>query len=108
MLGVETVENRMRGLTKAERGHVDAVLLELRRHFQQWVDVDDPKASEHSLIAFAEYEGQFGSNCCQPILERATPLALGRELVEKHGFAWVMVEAEGAWHYGVRHEKLPR
>ena len=37
-----------------------------------------------------------------------TAVAHRRELVEKHGFAWVMVEAEGAWHYGVRHEKLAR
>lgn len=99
-------ETKTRSPTAAERRHIDAVLLELRRHFRQWIDVNDPKASEHDLIGFADYEGQFGTECCQAILERATPLALGRQLVEKHGFAWVMVENAGMWHYGVRHEKL--
>jgi hypothetical protein len=97
---------RSRALKSVEERRIHAILLELRRHFRGWIKLDDPDASEHDLIAFAEYEGQFGTQCCAEILAKASPFAVGRQLVRKNGFKWCMVESDGAWHYGVRHDRL--
>lgn len=53
--------------------------------------------------SFAYYEGHGGSECCGSTLAAAAPLAVGKELVERHGFFWIMVRAEGGWHFAVTH-----
>lgn len=97
---------RERGLTPAEEATVEEVLRRLREHFHEWPCVP---GHEHDLVAFAYYEGcGHRGECCREILSEATPLALGQELVIKHGFRWVMVRSGRSWRYGVEHPAVDR
>jgi len=89
-----------RPFESADQAKLDDVLQELRNHFHQW---SPTYQSEHELVAFAFYEGCGGSSHCSQILARSAPLALGKELVLKHGFEWLMVRAPDTWHYAVSH-----
>jgi len=82
---------------------VATIFLKLRDHFAEW---DNYGESPQELIEFAYYEGCGGTECCGELLELAAPVALGDELVSKHGFKWRMIRASGSWHYGVVHTKL--
>lgn len=84
----------------ADQKAIDAVLAELRAHFHEWSQGLD---HEHDLIGFAFYEGCGGQSCCGDILARAAPLAVGKELVKKHGFEWVMMRASEGWNPAVIH-----
>jgi hypothetical protein len=88
-----------RELTAQDQQRMNTVFAELRAHFHEWSHFE----SEHDLVGFAFYEGCGASPCCGAILSKAAPLALGRELVLKHGFHWVMVRSESGWHYAVTH-----
>lgn len=77
----------------------ESVFAELRSHFHEWKNFE----SEHDLVGFAFYEGCGASPCCGAILAKAAPLALGKDLVHKHGFQWTMVRAHEGWHYAVTH-----
>jgi hypothetical protein len=92
-----------RALTAGDRAVIDAELHELREHFHEWSS-DDP--CEHSLIEFAIYEGCVESDHCRDVLRKAAPFALGKELVEKDGFEWVMLQVDGGWHHAVTHPSL--
>jgi hypothetical protein len=59
-------------------------------------------------VAFAFYERCGGTECCGAILAEAAPLALGKELVARHGFRWVMVTSGQSRRYGVTHPALDR
>ncbi len=89
-----------RSLSKNDEVRMAEILGELREHFKEW---SENYPSEHELIGFAYYEGCGRSICCRDILKRAAPIALGKELVAKHDFEWVMVRASGGWHYAVKH-----
>lgn len=88
-----------RELSAQDQQHMEAVFTELRVHFHEWPNFE----SEHDLVGFAFYEGCGASPCCSSILSKAAPLALGKELVQKHGFHWMMVRSTGGWHYSVTH-----
>ncbi len=92
-----------RELTTDEKSIVSARLADLRRTFAVWSDdYDDDYGDDYNLIAYAYYEG-----CDQPVLAAAAPYAVGRSLVEKNGFTWVMVQSGSSWHHGVIHPMLP-
>jgi hypothetical protein len=95
-----------RSLIPAEKALVTRVLRRLREHFHAWPCLP---GHEHDLAGFAYYEGcGHRWECCRAILAEAAPLALGRELVTKHGFRWVMVRSGRSWRYGVEHPALDR
>ena len=96
--------DRVRALTPAEKRSVEKVLRGLREHFHGW---KCPQGYEHDLVGFAYYEGcGHRWECCREILTEAAPLALGRELVARHGFRWVMIRARRSWCYAVAHPAL--
>jgi hypothetical protein len=92
-----------RALTPAEHASIAAVLADLRQHFREW---SDQYASEHELIEFAIYEGCSAAEHCRTVLDRAALFALGKQLVRRDGYAWVMVELDGRWQYGLTHASL--
>ena len=81
------------------------VLRRLREHFHEWCG-PETEGHEHELVAFAHYEGCARSDHCRAILGEAAPLALGQELVARHGFRWVMIASGDTWRYGVAHPAL--
>ena len=82
--------------TPSEGAFVEEVLRRLREHFLEWC-APETEGHEHHLAAFAYYEGCGRSDHCRAILGEAAPFALGRELVARHGFRWVIRgEAEDA------------
>jgi len=87
-------------LTNQQRDHVADVLRRLREHYHQWPGYE---GDEHELVGFAYYEGYGDSDCCGELLAEAAPIALGSELVTRHGFAWVSL---GAGRFGVTHAAL--
>ena len=88
--------------TPEELAFIDGVLAELRQHFHEWAEWQrDP----HWLIGFAFYEGCGGTECCDAVIGRAAPLALGHRLVEKHGFTWIMLGDMPPRRYAVSHLK---
>lgn len=89
-----------REFSSADEANLKDIFAELRAHFHEWSDDYD---SEHDLIAFAFYEGCGRSGHCSSILGKAAPLAVGKELVAKHGFQWTMVRAKAEWHCAVSH-----
>ncbi len=89
-----------RDFTPADQVKLDEVFAALRAHFHQWTNAYE---SEHDLIAFAYYEGCGGSRCCGAILAEAAPLALGKQLVQEHGFKWTMARSQEDWHFAVYH-----
>jgi hypothetical protein len=91
--------------TPSEGAFVEEVLRRLREHFLEWC-APETEGHEHHLAAFAYYEGCGRSDHCRAILGEAAPFALGRELVARHGFRWVMIAAGDAWRYGVAHPAL--
>ena len=95
----------VRSLTPAEAASVEEALRKLREHFHEW---RCPPGYEHDLVGFAYYEGCGGTRHCGEILAEAAPLALGRELVTKHGFRWVMIRSGRSWKCGVEHPTLGR
>ena len=63
-------------------------------------------SSEHELVGFALDEGFGGGSAhCGGVPRKAAPFTLGKRLVERDGFEWVMVEAAGGggWHHAVTH-----
>lgn len=93
----------MRALTRAEKTGIADVLRRLREHFHQWPGCEE---HEHQLVAFAYYEGCGDSRCCGALLAEAAPIALGAELVSRHGFRWVALASGTGWRYGVTHPNL--
>jgi len=87
-------------LTDEERGRIADVLRRLRDHFHEWPGYE---GHEHELVGFAYYEGCGDSACCGDLLAEAAPIALGAELVARHGFAWV---SSGPGRYVVAHPAL--
>jgi hypothetical protein len=60
-------------------------------------------------VGFAYYEGcGHRWQCCREILAEAAPLALGRELVTRHGFRGVMIRSGRSWRLAVEHPALSR
>jgi hypothetical protein len=92
----------IRELTPEERVANDLVLRELREHFSEWSEYD----SEHELIEFAIYEGCSDAEHCSDVLRRAAPLALGKQLIEREGFMWVMVQRESGWQLALAHTAI--
>jgi len=87
--------------TPSEEAMIVDVLRRLREHFYAW---PTREGYEHDLVAFAYYEGCAGrDDCCRSILAQAAPLALGQELVARHGFRWVMIASGDTWRHGVLH-----
>jgi hypothetical protein len=99
---------RVRDLTPAEEATVEGVLRRLREHYpKSWPGCIE--GHEYDLMGFAYYEGcGHRWECCREILAEAAPFALGRELVAKHGFRWVMIRSGRSWGYGVEHPALDR
>ncbi len=97
----------VRDLTPAEGASIEDVLRRLREHYSVWSEF--ATGFEHDLMAFAYYEGcSDRDDCCRAILAEAAPFALGRELVARHGFRWVMIGSGAGWRYGVEHPALDR
>jgi hypothetical protein len=96
-----------RDLAPSEEAFIAGVLRRLREHFHEWCG-PAAEGHEHDLVAFAFYEGCGGSEHCGEILAEAAPIALGRELVARHGFRWVMIASGDNWRYGVAHPALSR
>lgn len=94
-----------RPLTHAERERIDHVLLRLRAHFREW---SDQYQGELELIQFAVYEGCNQSPHCYEILVEAAPLALGKQLVERAEYSWVMVQADAGWELALTHDILTK
>jgi hypothetical protein len=94
-----------RDLTPSEEAFIADVLRRLREHFPEWCGPNS-EGYEHDLAAFAFYEGCGGSEHCGAILAEAAPFALGRELVARHGFRWVMLASGNGWRYGASHPAL--
>ncbi len=86
--------------TADEFSYINEILARLRNHYHQW-----PEYGENylELVRFAYYENCGNSECCGLLLAEAAPIALGNELVVKHGFTWVMTRPENDWHYSVAH-----
>ena len=84
---------------------MEEVLTKLREHFHEWPCYE---VSEWELVGFAYYEGCGGSDHCGQILVEASPIALGKELVAKHGFLWAMLRSGQSWKYAVVHPDLDR
>jgi hypothetical protein len=95
----------LREPTASEVAFIADVLRRLREHFPEWCS-PNAEGYEHDLAAFAFYEGCGGSEHCGAILAEAAPFALGRELVARHGFRWVMLASGDGWRYGVAHPAL--
>jgi hypothetical protein len=76
------------------------VLRRLREHFHEWPGYE---GHEHDLVGFAYYEGCGDRPCCGDILAEAAPVALGAELVARHGFAWASL---GPGRLAVTHPAL--
>ena len=96
----------IRSLTTIEETTIHDVLRKLREHFNGWTWFHD---CELALMQFAYYEGcGHRWNCCLEILTEAAPFALGKELVSKHGFRWVMARSGRTWRYAVEHPALDR
>jgi hypothetical protein len=94
-----------RSLTPAEKASITRTLRRLREHFHEWPHYE---GHEHDLIEFAYYEGCGDTECCGDLLAKAAPFALGKELVARHGFQWVMITSGRSWRYGVAHPALDR
>jgi hypothetical protein len=94
-----------RDLNPSDEASIAGVLRGLREHFREWPTAE---CHEHHLVAFAYYEGCGGSACCGRLLAEAAPLALGGELVARHGFRWVMLDSGESPRYGVIHPALDR
>jgi hypothetical protein len=92
-----------RDLTRPEKAFIADVLRRLREHFPEWKFAE---GSEHSLVGFAFYEGCGGTRHCGQILAESAPFALGQELVNEHGFHWVMLSSGETARYGVMHSTL--
>lgn len=90
-----------RPLEPVEVATIDSVLLRLKEHFHE--SADD---FEYNLVGFAFYEGCGGSDHYGAILAEASPLALGKELVLRHGFTWAAVREGDEWHFAVTHPRL--
>lgn len=88
-----------RPFTAEDQRLLDEAFTELRAHFHEWPGYE----SAHALVGFAFYEGCGGRGRDGAILARVAPLAVGQELVSKHGFVWQMVRAAGGWNYAVYH-----
>ncbi len=76
----------MKSLTDEQRAYVADVVRRLHEHFHEWTWFE---GQPHDLVGFAYYEGCGGNECCDAVLAEAAPVALGAELVARHGFAWV-------------------
>lgn len=92
-----------RPLTKAESTDVEDQLERLRDHYECW---PTERGNEWRLSRFAYYEGCDRTPACAEILAIASPLALGRELVERHGCEWCMIETDDGARIGVAHHSL--
>ena len=90
----------MEPLTGEQQGHIADVLRRLREHFHQWPGYE---GHEHDLVGFAYYEGCGDSACCGDLLAEAAPVAVGAELVARHGFRWVSL---GPGRLGLTHPAL--
>ena len=66
----------------------NAYLTELRCIFSVW---SGQYEDEYDLLDFAYYEG-----CCEPIMAIAAPYVMGKSLVKKFNFRWIMVAANNS------------
>lgn len=83
---------------------IESKLALLRERFKCW---PTESGSEWHLCRFAYYEGSDRhSTACAEILELASPLALGRELVERHNCNWCVIESSSGPRIGVNHDSL--
>ena len=96
-------QNATRSPTEEEMAHVASTLKSLREHFREWKCAP---GGEHDLVAFAYYEGCGGTDHCGDLLADAAPIALGQELVLKHGFHWTMIQTSAGWRYAVEHPAI--
>lgn len=94
----------LREPTAEEMSIVDQRLAELRREFPgpSW---SDSYEDEYDLLGFAYYEGCDRTGALA-VMVSAVPYAVGKSLVRRHGFSWVMVRAGESWHHGVVHPLL--
>ena len=96
-----------RNLTRSEKTFIGDVLRRLREHFPEWTKMGlTDEGAEYDLVGFAFYEGCGDTRHCGDILAEAAPFAIGRKLVEDHGFRWVMLASEAAPRYAVGHPAL--
>ena len=90
--------------TEEEMDLIELQLERLREHFKCW---PTKVGYEWDLCRFAYYEG---SDRRDPkgagILAAAAPLALGRELVERHECDWCMIDSSSTSKFGVKHQSL--
>jgi hypothetical protein len=91
-------------MTASDQATIASALRRLREHFHEWSGDYD---SEHELIGFAIYEGCAGSEHCGAVLQNAAAFALGKELVERDGYSWVMLKVGDEWRHAVAHPALP-
>ena len=90
----------MQSLTGEQRAYIADLMRRLREHFHEWPCVE---GGENDLVGFAYYEGRGDSACCGDLLAEAAPVALGAELVARHGFAWM---SPGPGRLAVSHPAL--
>ena len=96
----------IRDRTAPEEAHAADVFRRVREHYREWCGPNS-EGYEYDLVAFAYYEGcHRRDECCRALLTEAAPLALGQELVARHGFRWVMLGVGDTWRYGVTHPAL--
>jgi hypothetical protein len=99
VIGIE-MSTSSRQLTADEFSYINEMLARLRNHYHQWPEYGEDYLD---LVRFAFYENCGNSDCCGQLLAEAAPIALGNELVTKHGFTWVMRQRENEWHFSVAH-----
>ena len=93
-----------RAATRSELAEIDSKLAQLRDEFKCW---PTKMGFEWDLCRFAYYEGSDRhSPECAVVLAATAPLALGRELVERHNCEWCIIESSSGARIGVCHQSL--
>jgi len=84
-------------ISLADLEYIERTLQELKEHYKEWVNSYSPNPLD--LCQFAYYEQCGGTECCNEILERGSPIALGNELVSKGVCEWVKYNGELALNH---------
>lgn len=93
-----------RAATRRELAAIESKLGHLRDAFKCW---PTKLGFEWDLCRFAYYEGSDRhSTELADVLGATAPLALGRELVERHNCEWCMIESSSGSRIGVHHQSL--